>query len=204
MTSPAPPRARLARGGEVDLGLLVRAEDGGAVRWPTRVRLGWRADRLRVRFDCADEDAWGTLTRRDSPLWTEEVVELFLAPGDAPPRRYFELELAPTGIVFDARVESPRGDRLGMTVDPEWNCSGLETRVERTGAGSDWAATLSIPWRACCGGGPLPRRWRLNLYRIERPRFPGALPEHSAWSPTLVSPADFHRPARFGHLELLY
>ena len=51
--------------------------------------------------------------------------------------------------------------------------------------------------------GEVPRIWRANFYRIERPRQPPeAGPELTAWAPTLVSPADFHKPARFGLLVL--
>ena len=42
--------------------------------------------------------------------------------------------------------------------------------------------------------------WRGNFYRIERPH--DAEPEFSGWSPTMTDPADFHKPAYFGILEL--
>jgi hypothetical protein len=182
----------------VDLSPFVRAEDGGAVRWPTQATLAWDEDILDVAWRCADPDPWGTLEERDAPLWTEEVVELFLAPGEATPRRYFEIEISPRGALFDAVVDSPHGDRRAMRVDPAWNAPGLERTVARTAGG--WTAELRLPWQALVDGTP-PPVWRLGLFRIERP--PGGTPEFSAWSPTLVAPADFHRPARFGRLELL-
>jgi len=184
----------------VALGPLVRAEDGGAPRWSTRAGLAWSSDRLVVWFECEDTDAWGTLAERDAPLWTEEAVELFVAPGAADPRRYFEIEVSPRGVVFDAVVDSPHGDRRGLAVDAGWDCPGLETTVQPMGRAQDWRATISLPWAAV--GPPTPSRdWRLNLFRIERPRN-GAPTEFSAWSPTFACPADFHRPARFGRLEL--
>jgi len=199
--TPAPATCRLRRGESIELGPLVRAEDGGDVRWSTRAGLAWHDDRLIARFECEDADAWGDLSTRDAPLWTEEVVEIFVAPGEATPRRYFEIELSPRGVVFDAVVLCPHGDRRDLSVDAAWYCPGLETRVEPTGRAAGWRATISLPWTSLSPAPP-PRRWRLNLYRIERPR-DGAAPEFSAWSPTLVSPADFHRPDRFGHLELV-
>jgi hypothetical protein len=176
----------------------VRAEDGGAPRWPTRVELGFDGSRLEIDFDCVDDDPWGTLQRRDAPLWTEEVVEVFLAPGAPTPHDYFELELSPLGALFDARFHAPQGDRRGMVVDPAWDCAGLEWHAARRPGG--WTAGLRLPLAALGAGAPPPRIWRINFFRIERPR-PGP-PEHSAWSPTRVTPADFHRPARFGRLEL--
>ena len=40
--------------------------------------------------------------------------------------------------------------------------------------------------------------WRANFYRIDR----GDPDEYSAWSPTGADPPDFHRPDRFGLLNL--
>lgn len=195
-----PPSCALRPGERRELD-LVRAETGAPPVWPTRVRLEWSSGALVVRFECADPDPWGTLLRRDDPLWTEEAVEIFLAPGGAPPRRYFEFEISPRGTLFDALVRSPRGDRREMTVDAGWDCAGAEWSASPCPGG--WTAQLRLPLAPLCDGGAPPAHWRVNLYRIERPR-PGAegAAEFSAWSPTLATPADFHRPARFGRLAL--
>ena len=81
-----------------------------------------------------------------------------------------------------------------MTVDPAWDCAELEVRSEVDSAAGLWRAELALPWRAV--GDADEERWRLNAFRIDRPR--GRAPEFSAWSPTFARPADFHRPARFG------
>jgi hypothetical protein len=153
-----------------------------------------------VRFACSDDDAWSTFTERDDPLWQQEAVELFLAAGAGDPVDYFEFEVSPAGVLFDARVTNPRGDRLGMSVDPEWDCRGIAWRAGPTGERANWQAELTIPWSGLDLAAP-PETMRANFYRIERPR--GAEPEFSCWSPTFTSPADFHRPARFGILELI-
>lgn len=176
----------------------MRAEDGSAPRWPTRVGIVFEGGCLGIDFDCVDDDPWGTLKERDAPLWSEEVVEVFLAPGAQTPHDYFELEVSPLGALFDARVHAPHGDRNGMGVDPAWDCPGLEWHAARRPGG--WTAALRLPLAPLCEGGPAPRFWRINFFRIERPR--SGPPEHSAWSPTWITPADFHRPARFGYLEL--
>jgi len=191
------PLCRLAAGTRAELE-LVRAEDGGLPSRPTRVAVALENDRLAIEFDCADDDPWGTLDGRDAPLWTEEVVEVFLAPGGATPREYFEVEVSPRGALFDARVRSPHGDRRGLAVDPRWDCPGLVWGSALRPGG--WTASLRLPLAALSADGAIPAVWRVNFFRIERPR-PGA-PEFSAWSPTFVSPADFHRPASFGWLEL--
>lgn len=174
--------------------------DGSApTRQHTTVRVWWSRVGLGVRFDAEDDDPWATLTGHDQPLWQEEVVELFFAPGVETPREYFEIQVNPLGAVFDARVTSPHGDRREMTVDTSWHCAGIEVRAEGTPRG--WSAEVLLPWSGLGIGEKPPRFWRANFYRIDRPR--DARPvELGCWSPTLTDPGDFHRPARFGVLEL--
>jgi hypothetical protein len=194
------PRCELRRGVPTALAPLVDATSGSAPRLATRVTLEDAGSALRIRFECEDPDPWATLAERDGDLWTEEVVEVFLAAGEETPKAYFELELNPLGTLFDARVIGPHGDRSAMTVDRSWRAAGLTTAVEIDPAGR-WRAELTIPWRTIGDGEE--RWWRCNFFRIDRPRTPNSLaaPEFSAWSPTCMSPADFHRPARFGILQ---
>ncbi len=182
---------------------LVRTQDGKPPEQPTVVRACWDGAALYVRWECADRDAWSTFTRRDEPLYEEEVVELFLAAGEPDPVEYFELEIAPTGVLWDGRIHNPGGRVESITGDTGWDCPGLVWEAGRMGAAQDWWAALALPWRSLPPGDgrPLPRLWRANFYRIDRPRAGGA-PEHSAWSPTFTDPPDFHRPDRFGVLDL--
>lgn len=174
---------------------LTLVDGSGAPVQATVVRLAWDEEALHVRFDCEDRDAWGTYRNRDEPLWQEEVVEVFLAPGEEDPVRYAELEVSPLGVVFDAWIHNPTSLRKDMTADVAWDCPGLRWEAGCGDHREDWWAELAIPWQ-----GERPRIWRANFYRVERPRDGEA--EFTAWSPTLTRPADFHKPSRFGVLEL--
>ena len=70
----------------------------------TSFRALWSDAGLSVRFDVSDASSWHTLTARDEPLWTEEVVELFLDVG-ATGRSYAEVEWNPVGTVVDGEIE---------------------------------------------------------------------------------------------------
>jgi len=173
---------------------LREARAGGAPRLRTAVRVGHRERVLCVRFDGRDDGAVATFTRRDDPLWLEDVFEVFLSPHE-PSHLYYEFEVNPLGTLFDARVESPRLRRESMRVETAWDCPDLEARVSRR-AGR-WSALLHIPLAPLCGG-EVPARWRANFYRVDR----GAEDEYSAWSPSFSDPPEFHSPERFGVLEL--
>ena len=181
---------------------LVSALDGSPAEQATVVRACWNAEGLHVRFECEDRHAWGTFTRRDDPLYQEEAVEVFLAPGSGDPVDYLEFEVSPLGVLWDGRVHNPTSRRADLVSDPGWDCPGVRWAAGRLGtARQDWWVELVLPWEGIVPEAlPLPKLWRANFYRIERPE--GSTPEFTAWSPTLVAPADFHKPSRFGVLEL--
>jgi len=179
---------------------FLLADGSRPARQQTIARLCYDDHRLYVRFDCYDEDIWGHYTERDDPIYDEEVVELFLWPGEANPIHYYEFEISPNGVLFDGLVYNPTSLRQDMVVDLAWDCEGIIWQAERDDATDHWWAMLSIPWSSVGPVDPVPKIWRANLYRIERPR--QGSPEFSCWSPVLVQPVDFHKPAQFGILVL--
>ena len=178
---------------------LVGSRDGRAPNQSTSVRLAGSDVGLHVRFDCADSEIRGTHVRRDSALWEEEAVEIFVASGAGTPVRYVEIEVSPAGAIFDAIVDNPDGRRESMSVDRSWDAPGRTARVGRPAPGR-WTAELVLPWRALWGRSEPPGVLRANFYRIDRPR--DAPAEFTAWSPTYADPPDFHKPERFGRIVI--
>lgn len=156
---------------------------------------------LYVRFDCVDNDIWGTYTERDDPIYDEEVVELFIGQGIADPTHYYEFEISPNGVLFDAKIVNLTSVREQIEIIEDWNCQGIQWLTQRHDAKNKWEATLLIPWSSIASTqDSIPAIWRANFYRIERPR--DAEAEYSCWSPTMEEPVDFHKPAYFGTLRL--
>lgn len=174
---------------------LLLADGSGAAGVQTTVRLCHADAVLFAHFDCVDHDIWGTFTSRDDPIYDEEAVELFLAPGDEPPARYYEFEVSPRGVLLDALIHNPTGVRADLQADFAWNCPGIRWGAACDPARDRWSAWLAVPL-APLASDTVPSVWRANLYRIERPRNGPA--EFSCWSPALTDPADFHKPNRFG------
>jgi hypothetical protein len=158
------------------------------------IRGAWDASETRLLFSLEDAHPHATLTTHDAPLYTEEVVEVFLDPvGDL--QGYFEIEVNPLNAVLDLLV---RRIPSGLRKELRWHCEGLRTHVIR--AENGWTAELSLPHASLTPEPPSPgTRWRANFTRIDRP--PGTERELTAWSPTGLPL--FHVPERFGVLEFL-
>lgn len=181
---------------------LVASDSGAAPRLMTRIAAYHDGRTLYALFSGADdEEVVASMLQRDDPLYEEDVVELFLAPGE--PDVYFEIEVSPRGTIFDARIVSPRGVREGMRVDVDWTCEGLTSMVRldrRSGEEGTLETVICIPFRSLVSVPPSPRsRWRANFFRIDRSTVHGD--EYLSWQPTLKNPADFHVTSAFGELE---
>lgn len=206
-----PPRHTVAKIGQdwdwqqiTRLSPFTRADGSGPARQQTKVRLCHDGRYLRVRFDCDDLVIWGNYEKRDDPIYLEEAVEVFIAPGADDPARYFEFEFSPDGVIWDGIISNPRLDGSGFQADVAWNCKGVQWQAVRNDAQHTWHVWLALPLKELCGGGEIPKQWRANFYRIDRPKNESndALAEFSCWSPTYTSPASFHMPRHFGMLTL--
>ena len=138
---------------------------------PTEAAMGWDDANLYVAFICIDREPWGTLMARDSFLWQQEVVEVFLDP-DGDGRHYAELEVSPHNVVVDLLIPGPPTAGADAAMAARWNIEGLQTAVGKHAQG--WTVEIAIPWEALgeAGVSSAPRegdRWRVGLYRIERP-----------------------------------
>lgn len=180
---------------------LVLSETGKPVTKKTIARMCWDDTNLYVGFEGEDEDVYGTYLKRDDPIYNEEVYEVFIAP-DGDITRYYEFNVSPRNVVFDAmQFYVTRAFDTGSTA--KWNCKGLRTGVFvdgtvdcRTDKDKGWSAEFAIPFASLGTSTPKPgARWRGNLYRIDLSPPPA---EFQAWSPTFVVPAAFHVPKRFG------
>lgn len=182
---------------------FVRSQDGKPATKLTKAWMCWDDENLYISFDCVDSDVWGTLTKRDDPIYGQEVVEFFLAPS-CDLQRYYEFEVSPRNVIFDAIIVNTTGRAPDSSkTDVAWTCKDLRTAVivdgtldNRNDVDRGWTAEVAIPFASLDRAAPKPgERWRANLYRIDLSPPPI---EFQAWSPTLIDPANFHVPARFG------
>lgn len=180
--------------------VLVGSFDGRPASLRTVARLTYDDRHLYVAFEAEDPDAWGSLFQRDEPIYTQEVVEVFL-DANADGRTYNELQVSPNNVLFDAYFPARR---QGM--DLAWD-SKMKTAVRVDGKVNDdgdrdrgWSAEMQIPFATLAQVPNTPPkrgdRWRFNLYRLEMHDRKNV--EGMAFSPLFVG--DFHALPRFGWL----
>lgn len=183
---------------EITPGVLHDVVTGAKPRLGTRFRACWTADALLVRFECEDDHVVATMERRDDPIYEEDVVEVFLDPMGTG-KVYYEFELSPRGVEFDALIHNNLDGN--KKVDVAWDAKGLRTSVS-DGAEGWQHYELRIPFADLSDEQEqvkVPRQgaeWGWNLYRIDDDT--AGQRHYWAWSPT--GAVNFHIPQRFGTL----
>lgn len=167
---------------------FVGLNDPSLVSDQTMVYLGWDDTALYVAGDCRDPEARpivAALTERDSAVWTEDAVDVFLSPGpELEP--YYQLIASAAGTRFDARLNRAAGQRVDLTFNPDWTAAAKRARGR-------WTMEARIPFGAL-DGRATPQdgeRWRVNFCRDA---------EGSRLSSWAYTSGNFHRPASFGEL----
>lgn len=177
---------------------LVVPQDGGALAEDRRpdVRMTWDEQYLYVAFSNPDGDIRSTFSGRDSTLWQADVIEIYLDPG-ADGRDYLELQVAPTGEIFDAKFTTRR--------TPDWTEAApaftidmiarvvVDGTLNADGEDGSWSVEVAIPFAQIPGAGGPPAdgtSWSVNLYRLDQ-RF------HAAWAPV---GGDYHNLPQFGRV----
>jgi hypothetical protein len=144
------------------------------------------ADKLYIAFQCMEPNMGklkGKLVERDSSIWDDDEVEIFLLPGADHTGLYYQ-------FIFNCRGSRLDGVNKGQT---RWN-PDYDMAVKA--GGNYWSGEFAIRWRQFSEHrGPPSRMWRFN---ITRERVAG-LPRNESygWSPVMSNHS--HTPARFGY-----
>lgn len=182
---------------------FVHTMSGAPGEPESTAKIAWDEENLYVAFEVADDYLYCDLEGHDPHLWEQDTVEIMVDP-DGDGRNYFEMQLSPTGEIFDTRYESRRVPQPFGVVS--WD-SGLRGAARVDGTVNDdaddrgYVAEIAIPWSAFHHG-PTPadpptrgEEWRVALYVLDlrRDGWRGV-----GWSAPMVG--DFHVPDRFGRV----
>jgi hypothetical protein len=194
-------------------------------RFRTRAKLLWDDDYLYFAVEMEEPDLWATLTERDSVIYQDNDIELFIDP-EGTTHRYMELEINQHGTPWDLLLSKPYRDAERVAYNG-WDIHGLKIGRSLHGTlnqpgdrDQGWTVEVAVPWRALreSYGPPLKpkpgEQWRLNFSRVEwKTKAVGGvyqklvdassgrpLPEDNwVWSPQGV--IDMHYPEMWGVVQ---
>lgn len=171
----------------------------------TRVKVLYSETGIYFLFVCEDEKLTATIQKDFGPLYTEDVVEVFLWPDESVPV-YFEYEVSPFNYELPILVPNIEGRFQGWA---PWHYEG-ERKVQHATSvqggekksGSpikSWTAEFFIPFDLLRPLVPaIPKtgtEWRANLYRIDYDN------GYTTWTwrkTTHGANANFHEFKKFG------
>jgi len=179
-------------------GLFTDIYGDRSVTPATEAKMLYDTENLYVAVILKDEDVWGDYTKRDDALYREEALEIMI-DADGNGATYYEIQVSPANVVYDAFFPFRRKDR-----NLEWDAK-MKTAVtvqgtlnKRDDTDEGWTLEMALPLSSIEDAGRNPPApgdgWRLNFYRMERPKHGGVVA--AMWTPTLVG--DFHTLDRFG------
>lgn len=166
----------------------------------TRAKMLYDDKYFYVAFDCEDNDIWSDYKKNDEPLYKQETTEVMI-DADGSQSTYIELQVNAHNALFDAYFPKVR---KGMQLD--WSSKVVSavdidgTLDKRDDTDKGWTVEMAIPYGSIADAPNTPpkagNKWRLNLFRMERPKKRGTIA--AMWSPVFVG--DFHTLNRWGEV----
>lgn len=187
-------------------------------RFGTRAMMLWDDQYFYFAADLEEPEVWGTLTKRDSVICTDNDFEIFIDP-DGDGEHYMEFEINPLNAVWDLYL--PKAYNKGGEADQEWDFVGIKHAVQVDGTVNcsddvdrGWTVEVAIPWTSMAEHAhtacpPKPGdQWRVNFSRVEWSfeRYKGGYLrvdqppcDNWVWSPQGV--INMHVPEMWGHVQ---
>ncbi|TPX16902.1 uncharacterized protein E0L32_003464 [Thyridium curvatum] len=176
----------------------------------TKVDLCYDDRAIHITFKAYDETNFffNASQTTDGDIWAYEVMEAFIYKGTDDPRRYFEYEVSPNNVTFQAFIYNPSKVRApGARFDGAFFRQPIEdgltaaTTLDRDC--HTWVSDVRIPLGLfnVDDGAARGTQWRMNFFRIVTS--PEIFPDQilAAWSPT--DQANFHMSPFFGHVKFV-
>lgn len=157
----------------------------------TQVRLLWDDEALYVSAQLnepAPEKMVTVATEHDGQLWTDDCLELFLAPKGII-HRYEQMIVNSRGAWYDG-TGTLRSTESGL-----WNTTPL-LRTARNAQG--WTIEMRLTWKDIAHG--TPKKGDLWTADLRRWRFASGQPQYESWAKAPLK-GSTHHPEAFGYLR---
>lgn len=188
---------------------------GKAINEATKIAIKYDDTFLEIKFECRDNPRMDQnyLTENNSPLFNQEVFEIFISPGEEASERYWEIQINPNNALFVAKVNNKY--KTDKTFDLELidnKVANIVHEVIKDRKNNVWKGYLKIPLDLIQD----PKQqdnavFRMNLFRIiskedqKDPKWKNNAKNatFACWNSGLTKSPNFHKPASFGILYLM-
>ena len=176
----------------------------------TQVDICWGEKDIEIDFTAYNETNFfynSSLSTND-PIWAYEVMEAFLAPGTDIPTTYFEFEVAPNNITFNAFIFNPskvreEGAAFERYYIQDPTAAGLVSTTKLDKQKQIWKSTACLPlslW-SIEEGRARNTKWRMNFFRTVVS--PESFPEQTYGGWSSPDAANFHKTPFFGSVRFV-
>ncbi|GAB3653260.1 carbohydrate-binding family 9-like protein [Echinicola sediminis] len=207
-----------------DLFIDIEGDKKPKPLYDTKMKMLWDDEHLYIAVWMEEPHLWATYTERESVIFHENDIEVFIDP-DGDTHNYYELEINALGTEWDLLMTQPyrnAGDPING-----WNINGFKKGIQLNGTINDpsdedqsWTVEMAIPWKALSQRGPyfVPpnhgEQWRINFSRVQwqlevvdgqyekkiNPDTGKPFPEYNwVWSP--IGHINMHMPEYWGYLQ---
>lgn len=192
--------------------------------YDSKLKMLWDDENLYIGIWMEEPDLWATYTKRESVIFHQNDIEVFIDP-DGDTHHYYELEINALGTEWDLMMTKPY--RNGGAPINGWNINGFKKGLDLQGTVNDptdrdtaWTVEMAIPWKALSQRGPAyappkdGQQWRINFSRVQwqletkngqyvkkiNPETGKHFPEYNwVWSPQ--GAINMHIPENWGYLQ---
>jgi hypothetical protein len=175
-------------------GRFIKTDASGPALQSTIVGVCKSETHLNFTFVAVDNNIESKFTHCNEPLYEQDVVEVFIAPGHEKEvlKDYLEFEVSPHGALFASHIHNPNGVCKGISGKLiDCDTSGIHYGAKLISSG--FSAVLNIPLKMIFGSAPPKGLVRTNFFRIDRVKNQ-THQEFSCWSTTHTNPPCFHVP----------
>lgn len=152
-------------------------DNGETPHLDTRFKMLWDSLNLYVYVQMEEPHVWAKLKKRDTVIFYDNDIELFIDPnGDT--HQYYEIEINAFNTLWDLLLTRPYRDK-GVAIN-NWDINGGEFATHIEGTINDpsdqddfWAVEMALPWsvlKELNTKGLKPKAgdvWRMNFSRVQ-------------------------------------
>ncbi|KAJ2642077.1 hypothetical protein GGF44_001833 [Coemansia sp. RSA 1694] len=139
-------------------------------------------------------------------IWKYEVMEAFIYKGADDPQTYFEYEVSPNNVTFNAFIYNPSRVRKANAAfdhayiaEPFKDGFAVNTVLDR--ANKRWTSHSTIPLALFNGENPRGTTWRMNFFRTITS--PSKYPDQKLCGWKNTGQANFHITPAFGTVKFV-